>query len=700
MSSTVLGWIGLLSSIVGLLFAFFLALRVLASPDGNEKMVEIAVAVREGANAYLRQQYLGVSAFFLIVFLILLLLSKLGYFLIFIPLAFLIGGIFSGVAGYIGMMIATRASSRTSQAAIHGLNKALRVAFAGGAVMGFIVVGLGLLYASGWFFVLHYFFTHTPAFQNQDTVALIAQTILPFGIGASSQALFARVGGGIFTKAADVGADLVGKVEAGIPEDDPRNPAVIADNVGDNVGDVAGMGADLFESYVGSIFACMALAASAGLGLAGILLPLAISGAGIIASIIGFFFVRSGEKADQITLLAALRKGVWISSLLVVVFSYGLVQWSFDQNAMGIFLAIASGLIAGVFISFATEYYTSSTYSPTKRVAESALTGPGTVIISGIAVGLLATAVPVIIICVAVFAAYFLAGGSENFAQGLYGVGLASVGLLSTLGITMASDAYGPIADNAGGNAQMAGLDPVVRERTDALDSLGNTTAATGKGFAIASAALTALVMIVAYKDLIVQLGGTVNLAVTNPRFIIGLFMGGMLPFVFCALLMQSVGRTASKIVVEVRRQFQEIKGLLQGTAKPDYSRCVQIVTQAAQKEMLLPALIAIIAPAFLGWLLGIEAEMGLLLGALVTGFVLAIMMATAGGSWDNAKKYIESGQYGGKGSLAHKAAVVGDTVGDPFKDTAGPSLNILIKLMSMVAIVLASFLLKHSLFH
>lgn len=698
-SSQFLGWFGFSSSIGALIFAAFLTRKVFKSPDGNPRMIEIAQAVREGASAYLKQQYLGVSIFFIIIFLILLTLSLQGYFLLFIPIAFLVGGLFSGFAGYIGMSVATHASSRTAQAAISSLNRALRVSFSGGAVMGFIVVGLGLLYASSWYFILKYFFSHWPEFQHQDQVTLISQTILPFGIGASSQALFARVGGGIFTKAADVGADLVGKIEAGIPEDDPRNPAVIADNVGDNVGDVAGMGADLFESYVGSIFASMALASSAGFGFTGMVLPLAISGSGILASFIGFFFVRSGEKADQSTLLGALRKGVIISSILVLIFSYFIVDGAFGKNYIGIFWAIASGLIAGVFISLGTEFFTSSSYQPTRSVAESALTGPATVIISGISVGMLATAIPVIIVTAAIFISYYLSGGFHNVAHGLYGVGIASVGLLSTLGITMASDAYGPIADNAGGNAQMAGLDPLVRERTDALDSLGNTTAATGKGFAIASAALTALVMIVAYKDLIVQLGGTVSLAVTNPRFTIGLFLGGMLPFVFCALLMNSVGRAAAKVVVEVRRQFKEIPGILQGTAKPEYGYCVQIVTKASQKEMLASALLAIIAPAFVGWLLGIEGELGLLLGALVTGFVLAIMMAASGGAWDNAKKYIESGNFGGKGSAAHKAAVVGDTVGDPFKDTAGPSLNILIKLMSMVAIVLASFLLTHSLF-
>ena len=694
-----MGLIGFIASIGGLIFALFLVIFILKSPDGNEKMVEIAQAVREGAGAYLKQQYLGVTVFFIIISALLVALSMMGYFLIFIPIAFLAGGLFSGLAGYVGMTIATRASSRTAQAAIESLNQALRISFSGGAVMGFSVVGLGLLYASVWFFILYNYFTTAEAFQNQDTISLISQTILPFGIGASSQALFARVGGGIFTKAADVGADLVGKVEAGIPEDDPRNPAVIADNVGDNVGDVAGMGADLFESYVGSIFASMALAASAGFGFRGMALPLALSGLGILASFIGFFFVKSGEKADQQTLLGALRKGVIVSSILAVVFAYFLVLFGLGKESIGVFWAITSGLVAGVFISLATEYFTSDHYKPTQSIAESAQTGPATVIISGIGVGMMATAIPVLIVCAAVFGAYFFAGGFETFSKGLYGIGIASVGLLSTLGITMASDAYGPIADNAGGNAQMAGLDPKVRERTDALDSLGNTTAATGKGFAIASAALTALVMIVAYKDLIEKLGGQVSLSATEPRFIMGLFIGGMLPFVFSALLMDSVGRSASKVVVEVRRQFKEIKGLLEGKSKADYSRCVQIVTASAQKEMLASAILALLAPAIVGWLLGIEAEMGLLLGALVSGFVLAIMMAASGGAWDNAKKYIEAGHFGGKGSVAHKAAVVGDTVGDPFKDTAGPSINILIKLMSMVAIVLASFLMNNSLF-
>jgi K(+)-stimulated pyrophosphate-energized sodium pump len=692
-------WLGVGGGALALVFAAALALRVLKAPDGNTKMVEIAQAVREGAAAYLKQQYFGVSIFFLIIFVVLLILALQGYFLIFIPFAFLIGGFFSAVSGYIGMTIATHTSSRTAQAAITSLNKALRVAFSGGAVMGFVVVGLGTLYVAGWFFVLMRIFESWPQFQGENHLTLMAQTILPFGVGASAQALFARVGGGIFTKAADVGADLVGKVEAGIPEDDPRNPAVIADNVGDCVGDCAGMGADLFESYVGSLIAAMALAASAGLGFQGMVLPLGIAAAGVVASIIGFFFVRSGENTSQEVLLAALRKGVIVASVLVVFFSYILVKYWFGAEHIGIFWAITSGLLAGVFISLATEYYTSPSYSPTRSIADSALTGPATVIISGIGVGMMATAIPVLLVCAAVMSAYYFAGGDENFSRGLYGIGIASVGLLSTLSITLASDAYGPIADNAGGNAQMAGLDPKVRERTDALDSLGNTTAATGKGFAIASAALTALVLIVAYKDYIVRIGGEIDLAVTNPRFVIGLLFGGAVPFVFSAILMNAVGRAAGKVVVEVRRQFKEIKGLLEGTGKPDYARTVQIVTRAAQKEMISAALLALLAPAIIGWLFGIEAEMGLLLGALVTGFVLAIMMAASGGAWDNAKKFIENGAHGGKGSLAHKATVVGDTVGDPFKDTAGPSLNILIKLMSMVAIVLASFVLNHSLF-
>jgi K(+)-stimulated pyrophosphate-energized sodium pump len=692
-------WSGFVGGVLALAFAAILSIRVMKSPDGNARMVEIAQAVREGAGAYLKQQYLGVTAFFLVVSAVLFFLSYQGYFLIFIPIAFLVGGLFSGIAGYIGMTIATRASSRTAQAAISSLNKALQVAFSGGAVMGFTVVGLGIIYSAGWFVVLRMFFEQAAQFQGQDTVDLVAQTILPFGVGASAQALFARVGGGIFTKAADVGADLVGKVEANIPEDDPRNAAVIADNVGDNVGDVAGMGADLFESYVGSLIASMALASSAGLGFAGMLLPIAISSCGVLASLIGFFFVRCGEDSSQEKLLQALRNGVVVSSILVVVFSYFIVPMALGQQYAGMFGAIVAGLVAGVLISFATEYFTSASCKPTQGIAQSATTGPATVIISGMGVGMMATALPVFFIGGAILAAFYFAGGFQNFNLGIYGIGISAVGLLSTLSITLASDAYGPIADNAGGNAQMAGLDPVVRERTDALDSLGNTTAATGKGFAIGSAALTALVLVVAYKDLIKKLGGDYSFAVTDPLMVISLFIGGMLPFVFSALTMDAVGRAAQQVVVEVRRQFREIKGLMEGKAQADYARCVQIVTKAAQKEMIAPALLALLAPALVGWVLGVQGVVGLLLGSLVSGFALAVMMAASGGAWDNAKKYVEAGNLGGKGSLAHKATVVGDTVGDPFKDTAGPSLNILLKLMSMVAIVLASFVMKNSLF-
>lgn len=698
MQPQLLAHLGFIGGIAGLFFSAYLAIQVLRSPDGNPRMVEIAQSVRDGAKAYLRQQYTGVAIFFAVVFVLLMFLSRAGYVQIFIPFAFLAGGLLSAIAGYIGMAIATQASSRTAQAATKTLNGALKVAFSGGAVMGFAVVGLGTLYVVIWYYILHRYYSGQ-ALTEAQTLIKISQTILSFGIGASAQALFARVGGGIFTKAADVGADLVGKIEAGIPEDDPRNPAVIADNVGDCVGDCAGMGADLFESYVGSLIAAMALSVGAGMGFAGMLLPLGLAAAGILASAIGFYFVRSGEEASQKMLLTALRKGVIVSSLVVIVLSFVLVRASLGAEGIGFFWAIIAGLGAGLLTSFATEYYTSDNYKPTQAIAASAQTGAATVIISGIGTGMMATALPVLFIGSAVLISYSVAGGFSDFSRGLYGIGIAAIGLLSTLSITLASDAYGPIADNAGGNAQMAGLDPVVRERTDALDSLGNTTAATGKGFAISSAALTALVLIVAYKDLITQLGGEVHLEITNPLFVIGLFLGAMMPFVFSAMLMMSVGRAAQKVVEEVRRQFREIKGLMEGTAKADYAQTVTIVTKAAQKEMLPPALLALLVPALVGWGLGVEAEIGLLLGALVCGFVLAIMMAAAGGAWDNAKKYIENGAFGGKGSLAHKAAIVGDTVGDPFKDTAGPALNILIKLMSMVAIVMAGFVLENSLF-
>ena len=686
-------------SIFALSFAAYLALSILKKDEGNEKMREIAEAVRVGARAYLRRQYLGVSLFFIVVFFILLALALNKYLVIFVPFAFLTGGFFSGLSGFIGMSIATQSSSRTANAAIKSLNSALRIAFSSGAVMGLVVVGLGLLDLSVWYYFLNWYYSAHPLPLGADKITAITSTMLCFGMGASSQALFARVGGGIFTKAADVGADLVGKVEAGIPEDDPRNPAVISDNVGDNVGDVAGMGADLYESYVGSIVATSALGVAAGLGVPGVTVPMVMAAVGVVASVIGTFFVRSKEEASQGVLLAALRKGVITSSVLVAVFSLPLVVITLGWQHLGVYWAVLSGLVAGVLIGFSTEYYTSSNFKPTRDIADASLTGPATVIISGISAGMMSTAIPVIVVGIAILISYFLSGGATNFNAGLYGVGISAVGMLSTLGITLATDAYGPVADNAGGNAEMSHLPPEVRTRTDALDALGNTTAATGKGFAIGSAALTALALIAAYRDQVALFGKEMNLSLMNPNVLVGLFLGGMLPFFFCSLTMRAVGRAAGKIVIEVRRQFKEIVGLMEGTAKPDYARCVNIATVAAQKEMIFPSLLAIIAPILVGILIGVEAEVGLLTGATVTGFVLAIMMANSGGAWDNAKKYIEGGCHGGKGSFAHKAVVVGDTVGDPFKDTSGPSLNILIKLMSMVAIVFASFVISHSFF-
>ncbi len=687
-----------IGSLMALAFAGYLAWFVLRQDEGTEKMREIARAVKEGAAAYLRRQYTTVSIFFAVVFVVLLVLVKSGNLAPAVPFAFLTGGFFSGLCGFLGMKMATQSGARTAFAAQKNLNSGLRVAFSGGAVMGLMVVGFGLLDLSIWYFGLDWWYATHPLPAHMDKITVITSTMLCFGMGASSQALFARVGGGIFTKAADVGADLVGKVEAGIPEDDPRNPAVIADNVGDNVGDVAGMGADLYESYVGSIVATSALGVAAGLGVAGVTVPMAMAAVGVLASVVGTFFVKSREDASQATLLWALRKGIFSSAALILIAAYFLVRHTLGVEHMGVYWAVLSGLIAGVLLGISTEFYTSSGYGPTRRVAEASLTGPATVIIGGMAVGMLSTAIPIIVVCGAVLASFFLAGGASNFHMGLYGVAISAVGMLSTLGITLATDAYGPIADNAGGNAQMAGLDAAVRQRTDALDSLGNTTAATGKGFAIGSAALTALALIAAFNEQVVLAGKTLDLSLLNPRVIIGLFIGGMLPFAFCAFTMQAVGRAASLIVVEVRRQFKEIFGLMEGKAKPDYAGCVNIATKAAQKEMVLPAMVAIGSPIALGLLAGLEAQAGLLVGATVCGFVLAIMMANSGGSWDNAKKYIEEGHYGGKGSAAHKAAVVGDTVGDPFKDTSGPSLNILIKLMSMVSIVFASFIISYSL--
>jgi K(+)-stimulated pyrophosphate-energized sodium pump len=692
-------WLAPVGSILALSFAFYLAIFILRQDEGNDRMREIAQAVRIGAKAYLRRQYLGVVLFFIVVFFILLLLALNKYLVIFVPFAFLTGGFFSGLSGFIGMTIATRSSNRTAAAAMKSLNSGLRVAFSSGAVMGLTVVGLGLLDLSIWYYFLNWYYSFHPTPQGLDKIAAITSTMLCFGMGASSQALFARVGGGIFTKAADVGADLVGKIEAGIPEDDPRNPAVIADNVGDNVGDVAGMGADLYESYVGSIVATSVLGVAAGLGIAGVTVPMVMAAVGVVASVIGTFFVKSKEEATQKVLLMALRKGVFASSFIVAIISYFLVKYTLGAQHMGVYWSVLSGLIAGVLIGLSTEFYTSSGFGPTRSIADASLTGPATVIIGGIAVGMMSTAVPVIVVSAAILSSYFLSGGATNFNAGLYGIAISAVGMLSTLGITLATDAYGPVADNAGGNAQMSNLPPEVRKRTDALDALGNTTAATGKGFAIGSAALTALALIAAYRDQVAIYGVNMVLSLMNPNVLVGLFIGGMMPFLFCSMTMRAVGRAAGKIVVEVRRQFKEIAGLMEGKAKPDYARCVNIATAAAQKEMIIPSLMAIIVPILVGILVGIEAEAGLLTAATVTGFILAVMMANSGGAWDNAKKYIEEGHYGGKGSAAHKAGVVGDTVGDPFKDTSGPSLNILIKLMSMVSIVFSSFIIRNTFF-
>ena len=692
-------WIVPFSSLLALGFVIYLIFKVVLPKDpGTEKMQEIARFVSEGAFAYLKRQYSVVAVFFVVVFCILLWLALKGYLVIFVPFAFLSGGFFSGLSGFIGMTIATKASSRTTASARNSLNSALRVAFSAGSVMGLTVVGLGLLDLSIWYYLLDWYYSAHPLSIGTDKIAAITSTMLCFGMGASSQALFARVGGGIFTKAADVGADLVGKIEAGIPEDDPRNPAVIADNVGDNVGDVAGMGADLYESYVGSIVATSALGVAAGLGIAGVIVPMALAAVGVAASIIGTFFVQTKEQASQGALLAALRRGVFVSAGLIAAAAFFLVKWILGAQNLGIYWSVISGLSAGIIIGVATEYFTSSRYRPTKRISEAALTGPATVIISGISVGMLSTVVPVVLVGLAILVSFYSSGGANNFNLGLYGIAISAVGMLSTLGITLATDAYGPIADNAGGNAQMSHQPPEVRERTDALDALGNTTAATGKGFAIGSAALTALALIAAYKDQVFILGKDLKLDMLDPRILVGLFLGGMLPYLFCSLTMQAVGRAAGKIVIEVRRQFKEIVGLFEGKARADYTRCVRIATAAAQKEMIAPSLLAILAPIIVGMLLGVEAGVGLLTGATVSGFVLAIMMANSGGAWDNAKKYIEEGNFGGKGSPSHKAAVVGDTVGDPFKDTAGPSLNILIKLMSMVSIVFAGFIVKHTL--
>lgn len=689
-------------STIALLFAAYLVFTILKYDEGTKDMVKIASAIRQGAQAYLKRQYTGVAVFFGVMFVVLLVLAWLGYLTIFTPFAFLTGGFFSGFAGFIGMTVATNSNARTTTAAKKSLNSGLRVAFSSGAVMGLAVVGLGLLDLSIWYYLLSWYYRDL---ETAVRIQNVTSTMLTFGMGASSMALFARVGGGIFTKAADVGADLVGKVEASIPEDDPRNPAVIADNVGDNVGDVAGMGADLYESYVGSIVATAALAVAAGHGVAGVMLPMIMAAVGVIASIIGTFLVRLPDNASESSLLGALRRGVYFAAVLIIIVSFFLVRNVLGAEHIGVYGAVITGLLAGVAIGLTTEYYTSAQYRPTKQLASAAQTGPATIIISGLSIGMASTVLPVVIVGAAILLSFFLAGGASELNRGLYGIAISAVGMLSTLGITLATDAYGPVADNAGGIAEMSHQPPEVRQRTDALDSLGNTTAATGKGFAIGSAALTALALIAAYKDqvdLIVEKTAAVfqmNLSIMNPPVLVGIFVGAALPFLFSSLTMQAVGRAAQSIVMEVRRQFREVVGLMEGKADPDYAVCVDICVKSAQREMIAPALAGILSPIIIGVVLGVNGVAGLLAGATVTGFILAVMMANSGGSWDNAKKYIEGGEYGGKGSDCHKAAVVGDTVGDPLKDTSGPSINILIKLVSMVSIVFASFIVQNSLF-
>lgn len=716
----------LAASVLALSFAFYFFKSMMKESEGTDRMKMIAAHVRKGAMAYLLQQYKVVGIVFIVLCVIFSVMAYFGLQNNWVPFAFLTGGIFSGLAGFFGMKTATYASARTANAAQKSLNSGLQVAFRSGAVMGLVVVGLALLDVSVWYLILDHFLE-----GESNKLMHITTIMLTFGMGASTQALFARVGGGIYTKAADVGADLVGKVEAGIPEDDPRNPATIADNVGDNVGDVAGMGADLYESYAGAILATAALGAAAyaadpEMQLKAVFAPMLIAAVGVLLSIIGIFLVRTKEDADMKALLKALGRGTNISSILVAVATFGILYALGMENWIGISFAVVVGLVAGVIIGQGTEYYTSQTYRPTQKVAESSETGPATVIISGIGLGMLSTAIPVVTIGIAILLAYLCANGfnielnAANLSQGLYGIGIAAVGMLSTLGITLATDAYGPIADNAGGNAEMSHLDPSVRKRTDALDALGNTTAATGKGFAIGSAALTALALLASYieeiKIALIRLGETLpngvdaatatlldfmaayNVNLMNPIVLVGAFIGAMMSFLFCGLTMNAVGRAAQDMVKEVRRQFREIVGIMEEKAEPDYARCVEISTKGAQREMVVPSLIAIIVPILVGVVLGVAGVMGLLIGGLSSGFVLAVFMANAGGAWDNAKKYIEEGNCGGKGSENHKATVVGDTVGDPFKDTSGPSLNILIKLMSMVSIVMAGLTASWSL--
>lgn len=690
----------LCGSVIAILFAASRAAKVMKFSEGNEKMQKISASIHQGAMAYLRRQYRILLVFFAGMFVILAGMAACGFLTWFVPFAFVTGGFFSGLSGFVGMQIATRANARTAAACQNSLNRGLNVAFSAGSVMGFTVVGLGLLDISIWYLLLRLVF--------KLPVEDITSTMLTFGMGASSMALFARVGGGIYTKAADVGADLVGKVEAGIPEDDPRNPAVIADNVGDNVGDVAGMGADLYESYVGSILSACALGVIAFNKIEAVdrvnavVIPMILAAVGVLASIVGSLLVRTGESTDQNTLLKALRRGTNTSALIIAVISFPVVWYILGKDFIGFYFAILGGLLAGVLIGFFTEYFTSDTYRPTRDLAEKSLTGSATIIIGGLSLGMLSTMVPVIIIAVCVMAAYAFSGGFIESTRGLYGIALAAVGMLSTLGITLATDAYGPVADNAGGIAEMAGLDKEVRKRTDALDSLGNTTAATGKGFAIGSAALTALALIASYVEKIQQVGGdmvSLDMSIMNPTVLVGIFIGACLPFVFAALTMASVGRAAQSIVIEVRRQFKEIAGLMEGKTDADYATCVDICTRASLREMILPTLLAIITPIITGLILGHNGVIGLLAGSTSSGFLMAVFMSNAGGAWDNAKKYIEGGAHGGKGGEPHKAAVVGDTVGDPFKDTSGPSINILIKLLSMVSIVFAALVVQYHIF-
>ncbi len=731
-------WLVPVTSVIALAFAWFFFRQMKASDEGTETMRKIAGHVRAGALAYLTQQYKIVGIVFVVITLVFAWLAYgLGVQNGWVPFAFLTGGFFSGLAGFFGMKTATYASNRAAQAASKSLNAGLRLAFRSGAVMGLVVVGLALADISVWFLILNSFVTDA---DPQHKMLVITTIMLTFGMGASLQALFARVGGGIFTKAADVGADLVGKVEAGIPEDDPRNPATIADNVGDNVGDVAGMGADLYESYAGSILATAALGAAAFLSnaelqLSAVIAPMLIGSVGTLLSIVGIFMVRTKEGANMKQLMGALNTGINGSSLLITIASFFILKMLGFENYLGLWASVVTGLATGILIGKATEYYTSHAYRPTQRIAEQAKTGPATVIIGGLGEGMISVLPPVFFVVVGTLLSYGFTTGwnfaADTLSMGLYGIGIAAVGMLSTLGITLATDAYGPIADNAGGNAEMSHLPPEVRKRTDALDALGNTTAATGKGFAIGSAALTALALLASYveeikiayshiektklegilhkvgfdtveqaqKASLVEFMEAYEVHLMNPKVLVGLFIGVMMAFLFCGLTMNAVGRAASYMVDEVRRQFREIAGIMEGKAEPDYARCVQISTKAAQHEMLLPASLAVIVPVAIGLLLGVPGVLGLLGGALAGGFSLAVMMANAGGAWDNAKKYIEEGHLGGKGSSAHKAAVIGDTVGDPFKDTSGPSLNILIKLMTMVSIVVAGVTVTYSIF-